>query len=328
MYSVIHDAIAAWYDEHGRRDLPWRTHHDPYRIWVSEIMLQQTQVKTVSERFYSPFLDAFPTLADLAAAPLDDVLKRWEGLGYYTRARNLHRTAQLCISALPQDAIALEALPGIGRSTAHAIAAFAHHAALPVLDANIKRVLSRFFAREERCDQTLWRDAYALLDAQRPYMYNQAMMDIGAMLCQSKSVTCKECPLQSGCQGQSEALRFGCAKARVAVPIRHRALLILRQGARLGLIQRHERFLHGLWGFVQRPMPYKGGALGSFIHRYTHFHLHATVYEATEAPCDEALMWFTREEIGGLALSTADHKALSLLDALSSQPTPQAPPSY
>lgn len=318
MYSALHDAIAAWYDTHGRRDLPWRQHRDPYRIWISEIMLQQTQVKTVLERFYFPFLEAFPTLADLAAAELDDVLKAWEGLGYYTRARNLHRAARLCQSFLPKEAQALEALPGIGRSTAHAIAAFAYDAALPVLDANVKRVLSRFFAREERDDRLLWQDAYALLDLQRPYMYNQAMMDIGAMICQSKSVTCKACPLQSGCQGQHDALRYGRAKAKKSVPLHRRALLVVRREGKLGLIRREERFLHGLWGFMQQPMPFEGNCLGSFIHRYTHFHLHASVIEVTDPLNDESLVWFDRDEITTLALSTADHKALALLDSLSS----------
>ncbi|MBN2894684.1 MAG: A/G-specific adenine glycosylase [Campylobacterales bacterium] len=318
MYSAIHDAIAAWYGAHGRRDLPWRTHRDPYRIWISEIMLQQTQVKTVLERFYFPFLEAFPALADLAAADLDDVLKRWEGLGYYTRARNLHRAAKLCVTSLPQEAAALEALPGIGRSTAHAIAAFAHDAPLPVLDANVKRVLSRFFAREERDERILWQDAYALLDTRRPYMYNQAMMDIGAMLCQSRNVTCNACPLQSGCQGQNDALRYGRAKAKKSVPSRHRALLVLWREGKLGLIRSEERFLHGLWGFMQSPLPLEGRALGSFVHRYTHFHLHATVYEPADAPDDERLVWFDRSEIATLSLSTADHKALALLDALSS----------
>jgi A/G-specific adenine glycosylase len=168
--SLLH-----WYDKNGRHDLPWRMTNNPYPIYISEIMLQQTQVKTVLERFYFPFLERFPTLTDLADAQLDDVLKMWEGLGYYTRAKNLHAAAQLCKGSLPTNAAELMQLPGIGRSTAHAIAAFAYREPLPIMDANVKRILHRYFALEEHDAKKLWGHAYTLFDTAHPFEFNQAI---------------------------------------------------------------------------------------------------------------------------------------------------------
>ncbi len=156
-------SLLQWYEKNGRHDLPWRTTDKPYHIYLSEIMLQQTQVKTVLERFYFPFLERFPTLDDLAASHLDDVLKMWEGLGYYTRAKNLHAAAQQCNGMLPTTANDLLKLPGIGRSTAHAVAAFAYRESLPILDANVKRILHRYFALQERSEKKLWEYSYTLI---------------------------------------------------------------------------------------------------------------------------------------------------------------------
>jgi len=204
-----HQKIQQWYRSNGRLDLPWRTTEDPYHIYLSEVMLQQTQVSTVLERFYFPFLKRFPNLETLAAAPLDDVLKLWEGLGYYNRAKNLHKSAGLLSKGqaqgiaptLPESIEKLLTLPGIGKNTAHAIAAFAFRQPVPIMEANVKRILCRLHKLESPTDKTLWEIAYQMVDRENPFDYNQAMMDIGATLCTVKAPECERCPLSDICQG-------------------------------------------------------------------------------------------------------------------------------
>ncbi len=315
----VHNTLQLWYREHGRHDLPWRLTNDPYRIWISEIMLQQTQVKTVLERFYFPFLETFPTLADLAAADLDEVLKKWEGLGYYTRARNLHRAAQQCVTALPQSVHELQALPGIGKSTAHAIAAFAYKTPVPILDANVKRILYRFFTLEKAGEKELWEAAWKLFDTGHPFEFNQAMMDIGSTLCLPKNAQCALCPLSLTCKAaKTDPLRYPAARIKKAVPIRRRCIHVYRHQKRYALQQRGTKFLHGLWGFYETDFPCdtSGTPLGSIIQKYSHFHLHADVYLHTLEIADA--LWFERSEIASLALSGADHKVLALLEAFES----------
>ncbi|MCH2038591.1 MAG: hypothetical protein MK137_08385, partial [Rickettsiales bacterium] len=200
--------------KYGRLTLPWRNTLDPYHIYVSEVMLQQTQVKTVLDRFYHPFLTQFPSLEALAGAKIESVLKAWEGLGYYSRARNLHKAATLTAPALPDDFEALQTLPGIGKNTAAAICAFAFKQPIPVMEANLKRVLSRFFGYETAKDNDLWDAAYRLLNTSNPYDYNQAMMDIGSMVCLPKAPKCDLCPLQSECVGTHRPEQFGVKNRR------------------------------------------------------------------------------------------------------------------
>ncbi|MHC3994025.1 A/G-specific adenine glycosylase [Thiomicrolovo sp. ZZH C-3] len=315
MKEDLHTRLLQWYETHGRHTLPWRNTDDPYRIWVSEIMLQQTQVRTVLERFYFPFLERFPTLSSLASAPLDDVLKQWEGLGYYTRAKNLHRAAQLAAPFLPESVEGLNRLPGIGRSTAHAIAAFAYGAPVPILDANVKRILYRFYGRREADEKTLWRLAQKLFDPAHPFEFNQAMMDIGATLCLPKTARCDACPFESVCRGAAgDPLRYPAPKKRKSVPVRERHIVVYRHNGRYGLKQREGRFLHGLWGFhEQMAPPEEGKTLESIVQVYSHFRLEAQVW-LCEAHREE-LTYFGREEIDALALSGADHKVLRQLSA-------------
>lgn len=310
MYKEVHKSLLDWYDKKGRHDLPWRTTGNPYHIYLSEIMLQQTQVKTVLERFYFPFLEAFPTMEDLACASLDDVLKKWEGLGYYTRARNLHTAAQRCDGVLPKTAHELLALPGIGRSTAHAIAAFAYREPLPILDANVKRILHRYFAITERNEKQLWKAAYNLFDPAHPYDYNQAMMDLGAMICLPKKPLCEFCPLEKSCQGKSAPLAYPAPKSSSAKPIRFRNIIVTHKEDKYALIQRQTRFLHGLWGFYESEdavMP-QLKALGEITQHYSHFTLQASIYLSNEDFLPEGFEWFTLEDMDTLSLSRADHK--------------------
>jgi len=316
MQKTLHETLLNWYESHGRGHLPWRQTNDPYHIWVSEVMLQQTQVKTVLERFYFPFLKRFPTLKSLADAPIDDVLKKWEGLGYYSRAKNLHTAARICSPVVPDTVEGLLRLPGIGKSTAHAIASFAYGTPVPILDANVKRILFRFYGRREADEKTLWRLAGRLFDPEHPFEFNQAMMDIGATVCMPKTALCGQCPLRHGCRAATgEPLRFPASKARKSVPVRRRHIIVYTENGRFGLKQRTGRFLHGLWGFYEQVDPPEEAmkSLGHIFQVYSHFRLEADVW-LTEGR-HEQTEFFEISEITHLALSGADHKVLALLNA-------------
>jgi A/G-specific adenine glycosylase len=272
-----HKNIQNWYKIHGRLELPWRMTNDPYHIYLSEVMLQQTQVKTVLERYYFPFLEKFPTLKSLGDAPLDDVLKMWEGLGYYNRAKNLHQTATL-VDELPKDINELVKLPGIGKNTAHAVATFAFKQPLPIMEANVKRILCRLNKLKTPTDKELWNIAYKFVDKINPFDYNQAMMDIGATICLPKNPKCEHCPLADICKGQEEPTLYPTKKKRV-VPTREQNILINVYNDTLSLTQRKGKFLHGLWGFESIEVPLCASEyIGEVTHAYTHFKLICKVY--------------------------------------------------
>jgi len=314
-YQEVHQNILTWYKTHGRVTLPWRNTSSAYEIYLSEIMLQQTQVKTVLERFYFPFLKKFPTFKDVASAPVDDVLKAWEGLGYYTRARNLHKTAQNTQGELPSTALELEKLSGIGKSTAHAVACFAFGEVLPILDANVKRILYRFFAVEKCKEKELWEYAYKLYDKENTYIYNQTLMDIGSMVCTPKNPHCETCPLTSLCQGKTDPLRYPEKKAKKTKPTRKHFMLIHHDKEQYLLEKNNSNLLGGLWAFEQcESFDLRAKnitQLGEFTHHYTHFRLDAKVLLIKEKK--EGKKYFSLEEIDKLALSGADRKALELL---------------
>ena len=247
--------VLAWFEVNGRRDLPWQQSRDPYRIWVSEIMLQQTQVATVIP-YYERFMARFPDVASLAAASLDDVLRHWSGLGYYARGRNLHRAAQWVMARgdgrFPSDVETLRALPGVGPSTAAAVAALATGARAAILDGNVKRVLCRFLACDElpgtARDRMLSAVAARLTPAQRADAYTQAMMDLGATCCTPRRPQCHACPLQSACRalqtGQPEDYprRSG---GRAVPEVALRLLAVTDPDGRVWLERRLPR---GIWG--------------------------------------------------------------------------------
>lgn len=314
----------AWYKAHGRRSLPWRNTADPYPIWISEVMLQQTQVSTVLARFYHPFLEKFPTIEALAAAPEQAVLKAWEGLGYYTRARNLHTAAKAMADAakaqrrnratLPDSAEALIALPGIGRNTAHAILSFGHHQPVAILEANLKRVVARIFALATPSDAELWHGAETLLNTTEAFDYNQAMMDLGATVCTPRAPKCGECPARILCQGQTAPEKFPTKKQKKAVPTRHVTITVLEDAkGRLHLTPRSDKLLGGLWGFPQSDEA-TDDAIGTVTHTYSHFKLVGTVRHIRTDKQPDRQRLFRREEIAELPLSKVDHKVLALLD--------------
>lgn len=240
--------LLAWHKKYGRKHLPWQEEPTPYRVWVSEIMLQQTQVNTVIP-YYLRFMERFPTLQHLAEASLDSVLQLWAGLGYYSRARNLHKAAHTIAhdfsGIFPHTLDELMALPGIGRSTAGAILAFSYHQVYAILDGNVRRVLSRFYATET----VSWEMAEALTPGTKQIaQYTQAIMDLGATLCTRTKPTCHTCPVQNECQAyQTDSVhRYPIKKIKKQNPIKHRYFLILQNQE--GEILLYRRPEHGLWG--------------------------------------------------------------------------------
>ncbi|WP_250461352.1 A/G-specific adenine glycosylase [Microbulbifer litoralis] len=252
--------VLTWFDRHGRKDLPWQQDINPYRVWVSEIMLQQTQVSAVIP-YFERFMASFPTLADLAAAPQDHVLAHWSGLGYYARARNLHKCAQAVMDEhdgeFPRDVEALSALPGIGRSTAGAIASISMGLKAPILDGNVKRVLARLHAVDGWPGQTpvarkLWQLAETYTPARRCNHYTQAMMDLGATVCTRTRPRCDDCPLARACsaRAQGNPQDYPGKKPRREKPVRSTTMLLLERDGEIYLQQRPPT---GIWGGLWSP---------------------------------------------------------------------------
>lgn len=318
----FHQKLHDWYAREGRHDLPWRNTRDSYAIYISEVMLQQTQVKTVLERFYWPFLEKFPTLQSLADAPRDAVMKAWEGLGYYTRAANLHEAAKRAAPQLPSDVDALNALPGIGRNTAHAVAAFSHNAPVPVMEANVKRVLCRIFALKTPKPDDLWDKAFQFLDAGNPFDYNQAMMDIGAMVCLKRAPKCAECPANGICEGIKSPEEFPAKTPKKPIQGRRgRAGVVVDKIGRFYLLKRNGKFLNGLYGFPlfwDENVPFfienrnivlsDGQNIGEVSQTYSHFRSEAEVMLVQLDWTGEGEDWHRSEELEGMALSGIDHK--------------------
>jgi len=296
------ERLLDWFDRHGRNHLPWQQARTPYRIWVSEIMLQQTQVATVIP-YYERFMARFPDVASLAAADLDEVLHLWTGLGYYARGRNLHQAARVVMDRhagqFPDDVDGLAELPGIGRSTAGAIAAIAFGRRAAILDGNVKRVLARFHAvpghaGETATSRTLWQHAQVHTPDRRVGDYTQAIMDLGATLCSRTRPRCTECPVASRCTALAleSVLEYPGRRPKRDKPIRAaRMFLVIDPDGRCLLEQRPAR---GLWGGLWTPPERRVdatveavcGELGiaaetvagtrtgtSFRHTFTHFHL-------------------------------------------------------
>lgn len=248
-------SVIEWQKKHGRHLLPWQNTRDAYRIWLSEIMLQQTQVAAVIP-YYDRFLIRFPDVFSLAAAPPDAVMSHWSGLGYYSRARNLHRCAQRVVAeydgTFPSDPALLTELPGIGRSTAAAIAAFSHGVRAAILDANVKRVLTRVFGIEgypsaKPVEDALWLRAQALLPHRDIESYTQGLMDLGATLCTRSKPACGRCPLLPCCiaHASDQVALLPMRKPKPALPRKQTAMLVITDGEQVLLQQRPDS---GIWG--------------------------------------------------------------------------------
>ena len=318
--------LIAWQRQHGRSTLPWQNTRDPYRVWLSEIMLQQTQVATVLG-YYARFLERFPTVAELAAATLDEVLALWAGLGYYSRARNLHACAQAVVALhngqFPRTAEQLQTLPGIGRSTAAAVAAFCFGERVAILDGNVKRVLSRMLAFDgdlasSAQEKLLWKHAQQLLPEQGIEPYTQGLMDLGSSICTPRAPQCLICPVAGLCAGRTEPLRFPVKTKKLKRGRRENWWLWLEHEGRVLLQQRpHKGVWAGLWSLPMfedeasllassgqaalEPMP-------RIEHALTHFDwvlhtrradLPAMTFDPDALPAGQ---WVARETLGSYAL--------------------------
>ena len=314
--------LLRWYDANSR-DLPWRRTSDPYRIWVSEVMLQQTRAQAVIP-YYERFLDQFPTPASLAQAPEEAVLACWSGLGYYSRARNLRKAAALIDGAFPAEYDAIRKLPGIGDYTAAAIASIAFGLPHAVLDGNVLRVIARLTNDASDIASTRTRArfreiAQQWLDRRRPGAFNQALMELGATICLPRAPQCSLCPLDSLCEA-----RHAGRESQLPIKLRKQVrediagvLVIAKRGSRLLFWQRtaESRRMATFWELPspeQLPELKTPQVIGSFRHTITHHHYTFTVWSAQVARAPRFLEWLFIKNLKLLPLSTTSKKALKL----------------
>ncbi len=324
--------ILAWFDQHGRKDLPWQQDISPYRVWLSEVMLQQTQVATVIPYFLA-FTTKFPNVESLAQATVDDVLQLWSGLGYYSRARNLHKAAQRIgvLGRFPDTLNGLMALPGIGQSTAGAILSIAFNTPQPILDGNVKRVLARFkavsgWAGSSLVNKQLWAFSAAYTPGDRVADYTQAIMDLGAMVCTRSNPMCENCPLTTGCAAflTNRVQDFPASKKAKVLPVKQVVFLLTHTGRRQVLLEK--RPPTGIWGglwslpeftsevaaldwCVANNLKIRDKQVGEKQrHTFSHYHLDYTpLFVETENTMDViretgCIVWHNAQQIGQIGL--------------------------
>ena len=338
--KLVSPLIVEWHKKHGRHDLPWQNTQDAYRIWVSEIMLQQTQVATVIP-YYQRFMSSFPTVQDLAAADNDDVMHHWTGLGYYARARNLHKAAKQIVEQhsgqFPKVFDDVLALPGIGRSTAGAILAFSDKQHYAILDGNVKRVLARFYEIEgwygkKAVENQLWELAQTNTPEQEVDVYTQAIMDFGATLCTRSRPNCAECPLQSNCgaYASQRTAELPHGKPKVAKPTKQTYMLIIQNDQGDVLLQQNPPA--GIWGGLWCPpqteqlsesMSHANLRLGvkktlpMLKHTFSHFHLEITPvlcsYSKMQSVADDSSLWYKLDASQAIGLAAPVKKLLLML---------------
>lgn len=307
----IHSALLDWYEHNGRHELPWRNTKNLYHVYVSEIMLQQTQVSRVEEYFYPNFLHYYPTIQDLANANLDEVLSNWSGLGYYSRARNLHKTAQICSqSGLPKDQKELEKLPGIGRYTASAICSFALKQSVAVVDTNIARVIKRFFALQNPKEQIVWDAALQLLNHTDPTHHNLALMDLGSQVCTPKNPQCTLCPLEKSCLGKDDPQSYTQTKKTQYENMELFYGLWIKEN-KIALLRSNNKLYHGM---LELPTvdPIEENFIGAFKHSYTKYRLDVKLYSIDEFL--QEVIWVELDEIDQAPISALTKKALAIYE--------------
>lgn len=341
-YDTFAQRLLDWFDKHGRTDLPWQHPRSAYRVWISEIMLQQTQVKTVIPYFLR-FVERFPDVQSLALASEDHVLSHWSGLGYYSRARHLHLTAQMIHNlyqdAFPEDLKTLLTFPGIGPSTAAAIASLAFNQQTAILDGNVRRVLSRYFkvegpVQQAQVKQQFWTLAQACMPSTRCADYTQAIMDFGATCCTPKKANCIICPLQTTCLAYQHGVvdDYPHKSLKKSLPIQRQQFLLLHTAE--DLIYLEKRPSNGLWGGLWclpsidmdlHPSTYirntshiqtmEAQELMSIKHSFSHYHLHILAWSlqcnAGDSTCTESPgRWFHANEIQNIGIPTPVSKII------------------
>ena len=304
----MHERLLDWFEKQGRHELPWRKTKDIYHIFLSEVMLQQTQASRVSEYYYPHFLQKYPTLQDLANATLDEVLGDWSGLGYYSRARNLHKAVQLCVEdGLPSSMSELQKLPGVGRYTASAVCSFALNQSVAVVDTNISRVLKRYFALHE--EKLVLQKAQEFLNTQEPTKHNLALMDLGSLVCTPKNPPCKSCPLSLTCKGKNEPEIFTCKK-KIEYENLELYLGVCLVEKKLALVKSSDKLYKGL--YVLPPVePIEEDFIASFKHSYTKYRITVSLYKTQPVPPEAR--YFSYEELLQAPISSMTKKALQLL---------------
>jgi A/G-specific adenine glycosylase len=332
--------LLEWHAQHGRHDLPWQHPRTPYLVWLSEVMLQQTQVATVVG-YFQRFVAQLPTLRDLAAAPLDQVLGLWSGLGYYSRARNLHRAAQLCVQQhrgeLPADFDTLTALPGIGRSTAGAILAQAHGLRFAILDGNVRRLLARYHGIAEwpglaTVEKRLWTLAQSHLPDAQLADYTQAQMDLGATVCTRSRPRCGLCPLREDCAANRQGLTslIPAPRPRKSIPVRATRMLLLVDDKGRVLLQR--RPPTGVWAELwslpesvedaelkrtlsdlRIQVQGQAEALPGLRHTFSHYHLDISPlrWRGATGVAEAGHDWFSAEQLPRLGLPAPVRRLLA-----------------
>lgn len=349
-YQEFRDNLLKWFEKH-QREMPWRGIDDPYKIWVSEVMLQQTQVKKVVA-YYERFIDKFPDVQQLAAAQLQDVLKVWEGLGYYARARNLHKAAQIIVKEydgeITNDYATFRKLPGIGDYSAAAVQSIAYNEPYAAVDGNIKRVLARLFLMDSPINDStaaklFQHKADELLDQENPGFFNQAMMELGATVCRPQSPTCLVCPVNLFCGAFQTARQdeFPKRKKNEKVPEHHMAAGVIYKGDKVLIVQRPlDGLLGGLWEFPNGQVEKSENAEQACIrhisemvnlsvsnikyltrvrHAFTHFKIMVDVFECNYVSGEVVLngpidaKWVELSELKDYPLPRATHKILDEL---------------
>ncbi|MGQ9646085.1 MAG: A/G-specific adenine glycosylase [Thermodesulfobacteriota bacterium] len=346
LLKKIQTILLRWFEKKGR-DLPWRKTRDPYAIWVSEIMLQQTQVATVIP-YYQRFLESFPTVDRLAKSDLSKVLRTWEGLGYYSRVRNLHRASKIVLKQfkgkIPDNLSELLSLPGIGKSTAGAILSIAHNKEAPILDGNVKRVLARLFAvsgnvAKGRTESSLWHLSEFLVPKGKAREFNQGLMDLGAMICTHKDPLCNRCPLRIICKGRAlgNPTRYPSKGIRKNIPHVVALAAVIWKNRKVLLNQRPPKgLLGGLWEFPNWRNEEKGGLrfrlrnyiqkemgmnvevkefIGTFKQTYSHFKLMLHVFNCNTFDGAERGRWVPIRNLHLLPMSRIHRRIANVLSA-------------
>ena len=343
--AAVAEALLGWYAR-ARRDLPWRRTPEAYRVWVSEIMLQQTQVERVKD-FYVRFLERFPTVAELAAAAEHDVLRLWEGLGYYRRARQLHAAAKQIVSdhagEFPRTVAGLRSLPGIGRYTAGAIASIAFDLPEPIVEANSRRVIARLAGHAGPLggaggDEPIWEIAAALVPPKHPGRFNQALMDLGALVCTPERPLCVTCPLESHCEARrtNRVAEIPVKAARRSAKEIHETAVVVRRAGRVLVVRRGAgEWWEGLWDFPRVPGAARAAArgiersallsgyacgktrrLGTIRHTVTHHRITLDVVACEAARAGKATpvrKWVTAAALASLAMTSPGRRIASML---------------